>query len=281
MQPPVGSKTSRRSDAELARLPVDEALPLLLEQHGNRLYGMALKLCGHPDDAQDLVQEIFLIALRKWHQYHGDARPTTWLYTIAARACMRKRRRRAGEPEHMESLTDLLPDPEDQIADLDVLNDPLDEHLRNEVQESVENAIAQLPMNYRMPLVLKEIVELPIADIASVLGIKAATVKTRIHRGRLLLRRELSRCLPQQDAPPPDHSRQMCLDLLKAKQESLDRGVPFRVAPEELCTRCEALFSTLDLAHEICDSVGHGEMPEELRAVLDRAFAEAGNTSVS
>lgn len=264
----------------LAGQPAQVALPQLLEEHGGRLFRLGLKLCGHAEDAEDLVQEIFLIALRKWHQFNGEAQPTTWLYTIAARACQRRRRKRAGEPRTIESLSELLPGAEDRIPDLAVVGSPLSDQLRRETREAVERAIADLPVHFRMPLVLKEIVELPIAEVAAILGLKEATVKTRVHRGRLLLRRALSSALPQQDAPPPDHSRQMCLDLLAAKQESLDRGVPFRVAPEDLCLRCQAMFGTLDLTRETCELLGRGEMPGALREALSEAFAHAEGSSL-
>lgn len=258
--------------ATLADLPREQALPHLLDEEGGRLYRLSLKLCGHPEDAEDLVQEIFLIAFRKWDQFKGDAKPLTWLYTIAARACGRRRRKKAGEPTEMESLSELLPTGEAQIPDVKAGDGPLDDQLQREAQEAVERGIAALPMKFRMPLVLKEIVELPIAEVAAILGLKEATVKTRVHRARLLLRRELARTLPKKDAPPPDHSRQMCLDLLKAKQEALDRGVPFRVPPQELCMRCQAMFSTLDLTHEVCEVLGQGKMPESLRQTLTEAF---------
>ena len=269
------ARTQSPPGLDLAGRPAEEALPLLMEEHGGRLYGLSLKLCDHPEDAEDLVQEIFLIGWRKWHQFSGDAHPTTWLYTIAARACLRRRRKRAGEPRKIESLSELLPSVEDSIPDLTVVENPLDEQLRQEVQETVEQGIAALPVHFRLPLVLKEIVELPIAEVAAILGLKAATVKTRIHRGRLLLRRELSRKFPQQDAPPPNHSRQMCLDLLKAKQEALDRGAPFPVPQEDLCLRCRAMFATLDLARDTCEALGQGEMPGALRAVLAEVFTDS------
>lgn len=259
---------------EVAGRPAAEALPLLVEAHGGRLYALSLKLCGHPEDAEDLVQEIFLTAWRKWDQFRGGSHPTTWLYTIAARACARRRRKRAGEPRHMESLTDLLPSPEDRIPDLGIVASPLDEQLQRETREAVEAAISALPTHFRLPLVLKEIVELSIDEVAAILGLKPATVKTRVHRGRLLLRRELARRLPQQEAPPPNHSRRMCLDLLQAKQESLDRGVPFRVPQENLCQRCRAMFATLDLTQETCETLGRGELPASLREVLAEAFSE-------
>ncbi len=135
----------------------------------------------------------------------------------------------------------------------------MDSQLRRDTQQAVERGIAKLPLHFRMPLVLKEIVELPIAKVAAILGLRPATVKTRVHRGRLLLRREFARDSPTQDVPAADHSRQLCLDLLQAKQESLDRGVPFKVPSEDLCGRCQEMFATLDLIREICEIVARAE----------------------
>jgi hypothetical protein len=64
----------------------------------------------------------------------------------------------------------------------------------------------------------------------------------------------------------------MCLDLLHAKLNALDRGVSFPLPPDELCTRCEALFSTLDMAHDVCVDLGRGQLPDALRAELLREF---------
>ncbi|MCB1056417.1 MAG: sigma-70 family RNA polymerase sigma factor [Acidobacteria bacterium] len=257
---------------DLVGLPADEAIPRLLDQEGGRVYKIALRLCGSPEDAADLVQDVFLQAYRKWHQFQGDSQPSTWLYTIAARACRRTHRRRAGEPARLESLDELLPHPEAGIPDLRDGEDggPLSEHLKNEARELVERAVAELPDGFRLPLVLKEILELPVGEVAAILGIKEATVKTRLHRARLMLRRAVSEGLPQRSAPHPHHSRRVCLDLLAAKQEALDRGVPFRVPPEEVCSRCEALFDTLDLTQQVCLELREGELPAPLRrAVLD------------
>lgn len=261
---------------ELAALPAQEALPRLVDEQGGRIYRVAMKLCGHPEDAADLVQDVFLEAYRHWDQFRGDAQPTTWLYTIAARACQRSRRKRSGEPKVLESLDDLLPRPEDQIPDLSTVEEgPLATQLREETRQRVEAAIAELPEHYRMPLVLKEILELPVADVAQILALKEATVKTRLHRARLMLRQKVAEVLPQRDAPHPNHDRQVCLDLLAAKQEALDRGVPFRVPPEELCTRCQALFQTLDLTQNVCRELRQGVMPPQLRQELVGSFSSA------
>ena len=255
----------------LAGLPADVAIPQLVDRHGGQLYRLALRFCGTPADAEDLVQQTFLQAFRKWHQFKGDAAPTTWLYTIAARQCERTKRLRSGEPRRLESLDDLLPSGEPKVADLRGLDEsPYRARLRHEAKEALEAAIAKLPMKLRMTLVLKDIVELSLADVAKVLGLKLGTVKTRVHRARLMLRRDLSAALPRRHAPEPTHARQRCLDLLRAKQEALDHGVPFLVPQQQVCERCAALFATLDLGQEICRELGRGRIPPALRqAIMD------------
>jgi hypothetical protein len=128
--------------------------------------------------------------------------------------------------------------------------------LRKEAEAAVIEAIATLPLPVRLPLVLADIAELSTAEIAAILGLKDATVKTRIHRGRLQLRRALLARLPAAPAPPPDHDRQVCLDLLAAKQEALDRGAPFPVSPAALCARCRSVFTALDLGRDVCRHLG-------------------------
>ena len=177
---------------------------------GQKMYGLALKLCRNASEAEDLVQDTFLQAFRKWDQFEGRSEPTTWLYTIASRLCQRRQRPRSGEPQRMESLTDLLPVGESSIPEIPATDEsPLDEHLKREAQQQVEQALAALPVHLRLPLVLKDIVELSVLQVAAVLGIKPATVKTRVHRGRLALRRALAEVLPKRPSPPPDHPQQV------------------------------------------------------------------------
>lgn len=253
----------------LAGVAADIAIPKLVEEHGGQLYRVALRFCGVPADAEDLVQQTFLQAFRKWHQYKGDAAPTTWLYTIAARQCERTRRRRSGEPTRLESLDDLLPSKERRVVDLPDHDDgPLTTQIRREAAEVLERSIARLPTKLRMAVVLKDIVELPVADVAKILGLKVATVKTRVHRARLMLRRDLARTLPRKDAPPPNHAKQRCLDLLRAKQDAMDNGVSLLLPQREVCDRCQALFATLDLGQSICRDLGQGSIPPRLRHAL-------------
>jgi RNA polymerase sigma-70 factor (ECF subfamily) len=256
----------------LVNEPADSAIPQLLDQHGSQIYGLGLRMCGNHEDAQDLVQDVFLQAFRKWDQFEGRSSPSTWLYTIAARVCQRRHRLRSGQPRELDSLTTVLPSGDEVVLDLPSGGDtPQDILERRETQELVEHAITRLPPNFRLPLMLKDLMELSIQEIAEILGIKEATVKTRLHRARLSAADELSKGLPTKPAPSSDRDRTLCLDLLQAKQESLDRGVKFPVAQDELCVRCRSLFATLDLTQDACHKLGEGEIPEPVKeAILNK-----------
>jgi RNA polymerase sigma-70 factor (ECF subfamily) len=251
--------------------PRDLALERLMDEEGGRMYGLGMKLCGNSEEAEDLVQETFLQAFRKWDQFEGRSAPSSWLYTIAARICQRRNRLRSGEPARLESLSDLLPSGQPMVAEIPSSGESqLDEQLRREAQARVDRALASLPIHLRLPLLLKDITELSLSQIADILGLKEATVKTRVHRARLALRKELADSLPQREAPPPDHSQKVCLDLLSAKQEALDRGVEFPVPPDELCSRCQSVMSTLDLTFDACRQLNLDSLPESLRqSILD------------
>ena len=252
------------------------------EQVAPRLYRIAVRMCRNRDEAEDLVQDTLLQAFRKWGQFEGRSDPATWLYTIAGRLCQRRHRRRAGEPPRIESLSALLPSPADPVLALPAPGEgPLDEQIRKEAEHAVVDALGRLPVQYRLPLVLADIAELSTAEIARVLGLKEATVKTRIHRARLLVRKALLDRLPGAPAPPPDHDRQVCLDLLQAKQEALDRRAPFPYSPDALCARCRSVFAALDLGRDTCASLSAGELPPALRALLREAGAAKSCAAVA
>lgn len=256
LPPPVGT-------------PAAEAIPRLLDLYGDKLYRLGLHQCGNEDEAHDLVQDIFTTAFRKWDQFEGRSAATSWLYTIAVRTCRRRHRRRSGEPAQHVPLDELLPTHGQAMAIVPESSDPLTDAIRHQARDVVDAAISRLPLHYRLPLLLKEIAELSIDEVSDILGLKEATVKTRVHRARLMLRKELETVLPKSDLPAPDHARTICLDLLKAKQEALDQGVDFPVPAAELCSRCQALFATLDLAHDTCLELRSGNaLPEDVRQLL-------------
>lgn len=251
-----------------------QAVARLVDEHGGRLFSLARRFCGDEASAEDLVQEVFLSALRSWDGFRGEAEEATWLYRIAARACGRMKRPRAGQPAHIGSLDELLPFGEPRIA---VIADEQEEGvrlaIRREARERVEREIALLPDEFRVPLVLKEIVGFETGPIAEILDLPEATVRSRVHRARLKLRAAVDGALPRAPgvAPPPAYPERTCLDLLDAKQAALDRGVPFDSAV--ICDRCRSVFATLDLTREACLDLAEDGLPEGVRDRLRQRLA--------
>ncbi len=254
------------------REPAETAVPKLVEAYGGPLYAVGLRFCGNREDAEDMVQETFLAAFAHWAQFEGRSKPSTWLYTIAARICQRKRRPRSGQPARMLSLDELLPLREPAIAsappeDHDALRE------RRRTREAAENAIAELPEPFRMPFVLKEVLGFAVNDVAAILGLEAVTVRTRVHRARLRVRRALEGGLPRRRVAPLAYSKAVCLDLLKAKQEALDRGAKYRFPAGIVCERCATVFETLDLAQGVCRDLADGKLPARLRREILQKLA--------
>jgi len=254
-----------------------DAVTRLIDEHGRTIYALAKRFCGSETEAEDLVQEVFLAAYKSWDQFRGESSEKTWLYRIAARACQRMHRKRAGEPDHIGSLHDLLPFGDPRIAAIASTDDDvLTTQVRAEARARLERAIAGLPDEFRVPVILKEIVGFPVSDIADILGLEEATARSRIHRARLKLRAAVDGALPRttEPAPPPAYPEQTCLDLLDAKQQALDRGVPFDSSV--ICDRCRSVFATLDLAHEVCHDLANEHLPATVREKLVRRVQTGG-----
>jgi len=252
-----------------------EAVTRLLDLYGSKIRGLALRLCGNAADADDVVQEVFLQALRKWHTFRGDSEPGTWLYTIAMRTC-RGRMRRAGRAPR--PMSQLMPWGERTVAAIAAAeSDRGHEAERREAVERVQSAIADLPEHLRVPVVLKEVLGVSVEETAAALGLAENTVKTRLHRGRLALRKAMTAKARRVAAPAPIFEKQVCLDLFKAKMAAMDRGgtsAGFIVPQAEMCARCRAVFRELDLVQDACAQMSDGRLPVALRRRIERAIAE-------
>lgn len=268
--------------------PADVAIPKLLAAHGGTIYRIGLRLCGNPDDAEELAQETFVNAWRGWDRFEGRAKPTTWLYTIAARVCQRRKRLRSGEPAQLSSWEDLTPAGEDHVQSGPTPpEDPYTALTRHEAQRVVDRAIGQVPEPFRLPLVLKDIAGLSLAEIGEALGVRPATIKTRVHRGRNALRLALEEAASEEDevsangealpATRQDHGHEggICHSLLEARQEALDRGAPFPVPEALIDERCRGLLTRLELAHDLCRVIAEEGLPEEVERRLLEACRES------
>jgi len=166
----------------------------LYRENVDLIHRFANRLCGESEAAKDLVQETFLNAYRGFKSFRGDARISTWLYTIASRACLRMRRKRKGEPDRELSLDEFIPTSDGEFR-LQIPVDDLspEEALQNkELQQALDVAINKLPKKYKMVLVLRDMEGLSAKEVGSIMGLNERAVKSRLHRARLFVRRELS-----------------------------------------------------------------------------------------
>ena len=151
-------------------------------EHGRFLYTVAFRLTGNEDDAQDLVQEVLLRVRRGLVTYQPGSMEG-WLSRITTNAFLDEVRRRGRRP-----VVALPDDPDHVVPPSPSAEEAL---AAAALPEDVQAALAELPDEYRAAVVLCDVVGLPYSEIADQLGVPVGTVRSRIHRGRALLRSSL------------------------------------------------------------------------------------------
>lgn len=183
-----GDDTEQRDDAALLRAHVagdPDAFGTLVARHRDRLWAVALRTTGQPEEAADALQDALVAAYRRAEGFRGDAAVTTWLHRIVVNACLdrlrRARVRRADPlPDDLEDHRDLVVDPEDP-------QEPVRAVLAAEQRVRVHAALRELPEEQRVCLVLVDLEGWSVAEVAERLEVPAGTVKSRCHRGRARL----------------------------------------------------------------------------------------------
>ncbi len=166
-----------------------DAMERLLMRAQEVAYRFSLLVCGHPQDAEDVMQDALMKTYQHVRQLNDPEAFRTWLYTTVRNACQMKRRRRAGEPSHFISIDEgTAPQSFDvadsaKAADQQLVDASIDGRLRQ--------ALGALPPAYRMIVVLREVEGLSTREVSVITGISEANVKTRLHRARTMLRRQL------------------------------------------------------------------------------------------
>ncbi len=166
-----------------------QAFDQLVRRYQNKVFGLAYRMLGIREEAEDLAQDIFIKAFQSLNGFKGESRFSTWLYRIATNRCLnRLKEERRRNPGLFSSL--LTPD-----SVLSTKDDPSSPHLRLEkkaLQELVQSRIKELKGEHRLILVLRDIQGLSYEDIAVVLNLEIGTVRSRLHRARMELKGLLS-----------------------------------------------------------------------------------------
>jgi len=160
----------------------------LVASHQHRVFGVALRMLGSAAEAEDIAQEAFLRAHRSLPEFRGDAKLSTWLYTIVSRLCLNRLASRDRKAvRHGEEVLLRVADPR---------GDPQTDAERGELESALHRAIAELSEERRVVVILRDLEGLSYEEIAAALGLELGTVRSRLHRARMDLKDKLERFLP-------------------------------------------------------------------------------------
>lgn len=171
---------------------IGEAIALLQ----GTVFAFSMKVCGHREDAEDTMQEVLLRSLPHLSKIEHPRALAVWLYTVTRNRCWRSRRRPAHAPKETLSLDELMPD-HDELQRLlrDKSHGPEEHVAGGEEQQLLHRAVQMLPAQYRIVLVLHDMEELDTDLVAQILDLQPGTVRVRLHRARLGLRKLMAQLL--------------------------------------------------------------------------------------
>ncbi|MGE5245561.1 MAG: RNA polymerase sigma factor [Betaproteobacteria bacterium] len=175
----------------------EQAVVELAETYGSKVYQLAFRYLRNKEDAEEVMQDVLYKVYRKVGAFRGDAALSSWIYRITFNAAMSRLRtaRYQRLREEERQLAAASGDETSQTARQDVADwsDLADERvLRSQMRRRVLRAILALPAIYRAPVVLRDIQGLSTEEASAMLRVKDQTLKSRLHRGRLILRKQLS-----------------------------------------------------------------------------------------
>jgi RNA polymerase sigma-70 factor (ECF subfamily) len=164
----------------------------LVVRYRDRVYRLAFKILRHEDDAADALQDAFLSAYRGLKNFKSESTFSTWLYRVATNASLMKYRKRRDDQVSLEQSQSYQPDAE-PLAIPDWSRQPLEELLDTETREVMEEGLRRLPEELRTVFILRDEDGHSNAEVAEMLDLTVAAVKSRLHRARIALRDRLDR----------------------------------------------------------------------------------------
>lgn len=276
---------------------LEEALALLQ----NTVFSFSMKVCGQRQDAEDTMQEVLLKSVATLPKFDSPRALMVWLYKVAKTRCLMSRRRSKFAPKEALSLDELMPD----RRELEKLSGgaestPETALVRRENAKRLRNAIQTLPPDYRLILVLHDMEELADADIAEITGLRAGTIRVRLHRARLFVRKELAKqegasvhrqpskhsAATQAQAQPRERRcKEMFAELSSYLDDELDDSLCEELEKHmDGCEPCKAFLTSLEKSIEQCRTSPNDTPDPRVAARLRRellAEYQGAMTSVS
>jgi RNA polymerase sigma-70 factor (ECF subfamily) len=171
----------------------ETAVHELAERYGSRIYQLALRQMKNREDAEEVTQDVLMKVYRKIGAFRGDSALSSWIYRITFNTAMSRLRtaKLARAAQQHEPNRDGEDEQRTPRQPIDWSSMPDEELLRAQLRRAVIAAIQELPEIYRVPVVLRDIEGLSTEEASSRLHVKDQTLKSRLHRGRLMLRERL------------------------------------------------------------------------------------------
>lgn len=189
-------------EAVLAAVQAGEpgAFDRFVDRFGNRIYAFGMRMCGQREDAEDVFQDTLITAYRKISTLRESGALTTWLYRIVANTCWSRRRKSKFAPDQELSLEELLP--RGGVVEAGpVLPEeagPAAGVYRKELTQALEKAVGDLSPENRIVWLMRDVEGLSTEETAEALNLGVSSVKMRLHRARLALRKELGHFHPEE-----------------------------------------------------------------------------------
>lgn len=275
---------------------LEEALALLQ----NTVFSFSMKVCGQRQDAEDTMQEVLLKTVPNLPKFDSPKALMVWLYKVAKTRCLMSRRKSKFAPKEALSLEELMPDRR-ELEQLSGNTDSTPEAalVRRENAKRLRQAVQKLPPEYRLILVLHDMEELSDADIAEITGLRAGTIRVRLHRARLFVRKELAKqeipsvhpqtmkhpaAIQQQAQPRGRRCKEMFADLSSYLDDELDDSLCEELEKHmDGCEPCKAFLTSLERSIELCRTAPNetldprvaARLRQELLAEYQSAMANA------
>ena len=277
----------------------DEALERALALLQNTVFSFSMKVCGQRQDAEDTMQEVLVRSVPYLPKFDSPRALVVWLYKVAKNRCLMSRRKSKFAPKREISLEELMPDRQDlQRSDGSRSVDPETVAIRSEEAGRLRKAIHKLPPQYRIVLVLRDMEGLTDEEVAEITGLRSGTVRVRLHRARLFVRKELmkvEKLRPRRKVeavaprvvatqpPRPPRCKAMFAELSNYLDEQIDDSLCNELEKHlDGCGPCQAFLASLQSTIEDCrrlpvavpDRVKAAKLRRDVMSRYERAMAK-------
>lgn len=185
-------RSKAASPADQVRIASDRDFSEIVENNADFAYNVAYRMLRNAEDAEDAVQEAFISAYRAFSTFKGQSKASTWLYRIVVNACLMKIRKEKSRTKYFVETG------YNDTVIQDWGNDPEEAAVTSELRGVIESGLLGLSPDLRAAVVLRDVQGLSTEEAAESLGTSVAAFKSRLHRGRILLRKHMSGYLAKQ-----------------------------------------------------------------------------------